>query len=70
MDKRSLSSSLVMTLGAHLKVVAGSSQTLLPTLPFPWEQVVGGVKVIISREKETRGQEFRLSLHLACISST
>ena len=37
-----------MTLWAHPK--AGSSQTLLPTLPFPLERVVGGEKVIILRE--------------------
>ena len=28
----------------------GSSQALLPTLPFPLEWVVGGVEVIILRE--------------------
>ena len=45
-----LSLSSVITLWAHPRVVVGSSQTLLPTLPFPLEQMVGGVKVIISRE--------------------
>ena len=49
-DEIPLSLSSVITLWAHPRVLEGSSQTLLPTLPFPLEQMVGGVKVIISRE--------------------
>ena len=49
-DEIPQSLSSVITLWAHPRVVVGSSQTLLPTLPFPLEQMVGGVKVIISRE--------------------
>ena len=39
-----------MTLWARPRAVAGSYQTLLPTLAFPLEHVVGGLKVIILRE--------------------
>ena len=39
-----------MTLWAYPRVVAGSSQTLMPTLAFPLKRVVRGLKVIISKE--------------------
>lgn len=47
-DDKPLSSSSVITLWAHPRAVTGSSQTLFPTLPFPFEWVMGGVEAVIS----------------------
>ena len=45
-----LSSSSVIMLWAWPIAVAGSFQTLLPTLPFPLAQVVGGEKLVTSKD--------------------
>ena len=51
MDNKPLSSLSITTLGAHPRAIAGSSQKLFPTLPFPFEQVVGGVEAVTSRDR-------------------
>ena len=49
-DNKLLSSLSMITLWAQPNAVAGSSQTLLPTLHFPFERVVGGVKAVTFKD--------------------
>ena len=49
-DNKLFSSSLVMTLCARPIAIAGSSHTLIPTLPLPFARVSGGVTTVTSRD--------------------
>ena len=53
-----------MTLCAWPKAVAGSSHTLIPTLPLPLARVSGGVTTVISRDRVgERGQYGQVEEH-------
>ena len=55
MDDKPFNSSLVMTLCARPKAVAGSSHTLIPILLLPLARVIGGVAAVTSREEVGEG---------------